>query len=216
MRRQPAKTRPSKLSSRRGQETRNRILRRSASIFNKRGYAGTSLSDLMSATGLEKGGIYRHFASKEELALAAFDYAWAEALRPRMHGLDACASATDRLLLMIRNFAEIVPNAISGGCPLMNTAIDSDDGNPLLRDKARRALHHWKDLIVSTVRQGQQSREFRQDISAEEVATVLISSLEGALMISRLERNGNALKIACEHLNNYVRRLGSPRWSLSD
>jgi len=42
---------------------------------NERGLEGTSLADLMEATGLEKGGIYRHFPSKEAVALEAFEYA---------------------------------------------------------------------------------------------------------------------------------------------
>ena len=57
-----------------GDETRKRIVQRAASTFNVQGYAGTSMSDLMQATGLEKGGIYNHFTNKEELAIAAFDY----------------------------------------------------------------------------------------------------------------------------------------------
>ena len=44
-----------------GQETRQRILAEAAAIFNQRGYEGCSIQAIMEATGLEKGGIYRHF-----------------------------------------------------------------------------------------------------------------------------------------------------------
>ena len=54
-----------------GQQTRRGIVEKAAPLFNQKGYEGTSLSDLMDATGLQKGGIYRHFDSKEELAAAA-------------------------------------------------------------------------------------------------------------------------------------------------
>jgi len=50
-------------------------------------FTGIPKSELMEATGLKKGGIYRHFSSKEELAAEAFDYAWKEALDIRMHDL---------------------------------------------------------------------------------------------------------------------------------
>ena len=56
-----------------GEQTRERILARSAQLFNRQGYSGSSLSDIMRETGLEKGGIYNHFSSKEQLALEAFD-----------------------------------------------------------------------------------------------------------------------------------------------
>ena len=50
-----------------GEETRQRIIAQAAPLFNQLGYEGCSLQDIMDATGLEKGGIYRHFGSKEEL-----------------------------------------------------------------------------------------------------------------------------------------------------
>ena len=59
-----------------GEQTREMILARAAQLFSQRGYFGSSLADLMQATGLEKGGIYNHFSSKEQLALEAFDYAF--------------------------------------------------------------------------------------------------------------------------------------------
>src|SRR5260370_38097521 len=61
---------------RKGEQTRREIIRKAAPIFNQRGYDGAALSDLMRATGLEKGGIYRHFESKQQLAAEAFDHAW--------------------------------------------------------------------------------------------------------------------------------------------
>ena len=57
---------------RKGEQTRQDIIHKAAPIFHQKGYDGAVLSDLMRATGLEKGGIYRHFESKEELAGDAF------------------------------------------------------------------------------------------------------------------------------------------------
>jgi AcrR family transcriptional regulator len=49
-----------------GERTRSYIIERSAPLFNRQGYAGTSLKDIMEATGLEKGGIYNHFVANEK------------------------------------------------------------------------------------------------------------------------------------------------------
>jgi TetR/AcrR family transcriptional repressor of nem operon len=193
----------------RGNATRQHIIERAAPLFNRQGYAGTAMSHLMTATGLGKGGLYRHFESKEELAAEAFDYAWSEALRPRLDGLDACVNATERLLLMIRNFTEIAPRKMSGGCPLMNTAVDADDGNKLLRAKASSALEQWQDLIIGVVKAGQRSGEFRAKPTASQVAVVLISALEGALMVSRLERSRASLQAVRQHLEQYIRSLAA-------
>ena len=56
------------------ERTRQFIIETTASLFNTKGYEGTSLSDLTTATGLTKGSIYGNFENKEEVALAAFDH----------------------------------------------------------------------------------------------------------------------------------------------
>jgi TetR/AcrR family transcriptional regulator, transcriptional repressor for nem operon len=188
---------------RKGEHTRQEIIRKAAPIFNQKGYDGAALSDLMRATGLEKGGIYRHFASKEELAAAAFDYAWREALHARIHDLDAIPNSIDRLRRLIANFVErrgIIP----GGCPLLNTAVDTDDGNSVLRERARQALTGWRDYLVAVIRAGIKAREIRPKIDAKKLATLIISSLEGAIMVYRLERNEEAMRAVRAHLENYL------------
>ena len=165
------------------------------------------MSELMDATGLEKGGLYRHFESKQELAAAAFDYAWETVNEPRRRGLENCATSLEKLLLLVKNFVEQPPRTLPGGCPLLNTAIDSDDGNPVLRGKARAALDQWRAGVADIVRQGQHKRELRQDIDAGDVATVVIASLEGAIMMSRMEKTRDPLRTVGKHLEGYLQSL---------
>ena len=196
--------------STRGNATRRRIVEQSAAVFNRHGYSGTSMSALMAATGLEKGGLYRHFESKEDLAAAAFDYAWETVTEPRRRGLENCTTSLEKLLLLVRNFVEPLPRAIPGGCPLLNTAIDSDDGNAVLREKARGALDEWRSVIAEIVCQGMRSGELRSDVDPIAVATIVISSLEGAIMFSRLEKTREALFMIGKHLESYLRSLSRP------
>ena len=191
----------------RGEATRRRIVEQSAAVFNRHGYSGTSMAELMDATGLEKGGLYRHFESKQELAAAAFDYAWETVNEPRQRGLENCATSLEKLLLLVKNFVEQPPRTLPGGCPLLNTAIDSDDGNPVLRGKARAALDQWREGVADIVRQGQHKGELRQDIDAGDVATVVIASLEGAVMMSRMEKTRDPLHTVGKHLEGYLQSL---------
>jgi TetR/AcrR family transcriptional repressor of nem operon len=186
-----------------GEETRHRIVTEAATLFNQRGFEGGSMSELMKATGLEKGGIYRHFSSKEEVAVEAFDYAWQAALNARMYDLDEVPNSVDRLKRFVANFVER-RSSVPGGCPLLNTAIDADDGNPVLRERARKALREWRDLLSSIIRAGVERKEIRRGVDADKLATLVISSLEGALMISRLERDREALLAAQSHLEGYL------------
>jgi TetR/AcrR family transcriptional repressor of nem operon len=196
---------PAGRHKRKGEHTRQEIIRKAAPIFNQKGYDGAALSDLMRATGLEKGGIYRHFSSKEELAAEAFDYAWKETLQARVHDLDSVRDSVDRLKQLLANFVErrgIVP----GGCPLLNTAIDTDDGNSVLRERARSALRGWRDYIASIVRDGIKEGEIRPKTDAKKLATLMISSLEGAVMMYRLERDDEPLRAVRAHLESYLER----------
>ena len=188
---------------RKGEQTRREIIRKAAPIFNQRGYKGAALSDLMEATGLGKGGIYRHFESKEHLAAEAFDYAWQETLDARIHDLATIPNAVDRLKQLVANFAErrgIIP----GGCPLLNTAVDNDDGNTVLRERARKALGGLCSYIVSAVQAGIKAREIRRGIDPERLATLIISALEGAIMLARLDRSNDALRAVQAHLGEYL------------
>src|SRR5215469_8829492 len=146
-----------------GEETRQRIVAEAAKLFNQRGFEGGSMSDLMEATGLEKGGIYRHFSDKEEIAAAAFDYAWRAATEARMNNLDAIPNSVDRLKQFVRNFVER-RSSVPGGCPLLNSAIDSDDGNPVLRDRALKALRGWRKRLSVVIRSGIERKEIRRSV----------------------------------------------------
>lgn len=189
---------------RKGERTRQQIIRKAAPVFNQKGYEGTALSDLMEATGLEKGGIYRHFDSKEQLAREAFDHAWKLVMEARFEGIDDIPNSVDRLRQFLRNFKERRLGLVPGGCPLLNTAIESDDGNPQLRDRARYALRSWLDRLQSIVEEGQRKAEISCDIDAGEIATLIISTLEGSIMVSRLERKSDPVVLACRHLEEYL------------
>jgi TetR/AcrR family transcriptional repressor of nem operon len=189
---------------RKGEQTRQGIIRKAAPIFNQKGYEGASLSDLMQATGLEKGGIYRHFDSKQQLAAEAFDHAWNAALDARFDGTGEIPNAVDQLRRIVRNFRDRRAGLVPGGCPLMNTAVDSDDGNPELRAKARQALASWLDRLQEIIERGKQRGEVRSDVDAADLAMLIVSTLEGSLMMRRLQKRDRALELACRHLESYL------------
>jgi TetR/AcrR family transcriptional repressor of nem operon len=193
-----------------GEQTRQRIIALAAPIFNQRGYEGCSIQQIMAATGLEKGGIYRHFESKEELAAEAFDYAWNWATSKRRIHMDSIEDPIDRIKQHIANFVN--RSGLPGGCPLLNTAVDSDNGNPVLRDRVRKALRNWKTMLGEQVQEAMETGAAREDIDACSVANHIIGSLEGAMLISRIERNDVALQQAMGYLDDFIEtRLRAPR-----
>jgi TetR/AcrR family transcriptional repressor of nem operon len=187
-----------------GEQTRQAIIRKAAPIFNQRGFEGAALSDLMRATGLEKGGIYRHFESKQQLAGEAFDYAWQLALDARFGEAQKILDTVDRLKRVVLNFRDRRAGLVQGGCPLLNAAIDSDDGNPALRTKARRAFGSWLGRLQSIIEEGQERGEIRSGVNPTDLATLIVTTLEGSLMLERLQRTPAPLNIACRHLEEYL------------
>ncbi|MGG3283733.1 TetR/AcrR family transcriptional regulator [Paenibacillus solani] len=188
-----------------GLETRHNIIRKAAVIFNKKGFHGSSMTDIMQSTGLEKGGIYRHFRSKDELALEAFDYS-VDVLRQtyRAAALQA-QTAEGKLLAVLSVYAgQGQAPPLEGGCPLLNTAVDSDDTHPLLKQKARDAMEEWLYFLSRIVTEGIHAGEFRKDLQIEQVCVFLTSVFEGNIMMLQLFNNHQYTEHYLEQLKAYI------------
>jgi TetR/AcrR family transcriptional repressor of nem operon len=183
-----------------GRATKQRVIAEAARVFNQRGFAGASLSELMEATGLKKGGIYRHFAGKEELALEAFDHASEVVERLRFEGIDPDSGSVEKLKQFVTNFARL-RSPIAGGCPIWNTAVDCDDGNPHLRARAKDALQSWLGRLAEIVREGKAAGEIAAHVDPDGLAVLLLCSLEGALTGARLLGDGGPLAAIESHLH---------------
>jgi TetR/AcrR family transcriptional repressor of nem operon len=189
-----------------GEQTREMILERTAQLFSRQGYFGSSLSDIMHETGLEKGGIYNHFASKEQLALEAFDYSVSLVKQHTRATLAGKTHAVDRLLGVITVFKDMVDDPpLAGGCPILNTAIESDDAQPALRERAQRAMDSWRETIHRIVAKGIARQELRPDVNSDALASLLISSLEGAIMMSKLYGDSVHIYRVADFLTHYIR-----------
>jgi TetR/AcrR family transcriptional regulator, transcriptional repressor for nem operon len=163
------------------------------------------MADVIAATGLQKGGIYGHFRSKEELALEAFDYAVRQMADRFTAALEGKADAIDRLRAIAAVFAEIPENPpVPGGCPMMNASIENDDGNPAIRDRARAAMDGLRTLIRQTVRKGSARGEVRPDVDGDRLATVMVATLEGGVMLSQMYGDPSHARAAAEHVGEHL------------
>ena len=187
------------------QQTKARIIHQAAELFNLKGYAGSSIADIMQATGLKKGGIYNHFKSKDELALEAFDYAVSLLSQRIWSVVRTKSNAIERLEALVSSYLIYINDPpIIGGCPILNTAIETDDTDSPLRDRALQAMNSSRSLIVRILEKGIKKGEVRSTIEPDTVATIIFSTLEGAIMMSKLERNPVHLERAVAHLQSYI------------
>ena len=185
--------------------TKARIVQQAAAVFNQQGFAGTSIADIMQATGLKKGGIYNHFKSKDELALAAFDYAVGILSQKVWSVVKTEGNAPDRLNSLVSSYLVYIDEPpIVGGCPILNTAIETDDTDSPLRDRALAAINAWRSLIVRIVERGIKKGEVKATVEPDAIATIIICNIEGAMMMSKLERNPIHLRRAVFNLQQYL------------
>lgn len=189
------------------QQTQHHILEQSAILFNQQGYAGSSMADVMRVTGLQKGGIYNHFSSKDELALAAFDFA-VQQMQTRFLGvLKGKRHALDRLMAILSVYETLLENPpMQGGCPLLNTAVESDDTHPALRERTQLAMTNWLNLLRGIVQRGIDRGELNPTIDPEMVATVVIATIEGGVMLTKLYGDLLYMQRSIAHLKTYLQQ----------
>lgn len=173
-----------------GEQTRELILDKSAELFNLYGYHQASLSDIMKATGLKKGGVYNHFANKDEIAREAFDRAFEKVLRRFRRRLEQETTSPGKLLAIIDVFQAFFDDPVyRGGCPIYNTAIEATDAYPEIKSKAVEAVNTLHTYIEIKVREGVERGELVAGLDASEIATMMMTTLEGALILSRVNNN---------------------------
>jgi TetR/AcrR family transcriptional regulator, transcriptional repressor for nem operon len=162
------------------------ILASAAPIFNRRGFAGTSIADILEATALEKGGLYNHFASKEELAIEAFDYAYAQVDAYFTKALLAAQPGLARVRAYVDAFERYGERpVIEGGCVVMNACVEADDALPFLRERVAHAFRTMRGVVRRNLERAVRGAELRGDTDVEQATDFIVATLEGAVLLAR-------------------------------
>jgi TetR/AcrR family transcriptional repressor of nem operon len=164
--------------------TRAHIVAATAEIFNKKGYAGTSITDLTKATKLTSGSIYGNFANKEEVAMAALDHNITCFHEVLQRAADNCKTPKEKLFMYIKAFhSSSNSNFPKGGCPMLNALTDGDDTLEPLRNKAAAGIMLWKQNLITIIENGKATGEFIPGADADKTALHLIALCEFGFLI---------------------------------
>lgn len=168
--------------------TRKLIIDKSIALFNTKGYRATSLSDITQATGITKGAIYANFSNKEEVAVAAFEYALNVVLKEIRECIRRAPTAPLKLKAVLHYYEDYIGNPpIPGGCPVLNSAVEADDNHPLLRTRVVRLITKIKDALTQIVHRGILEKQLREDLDVDGFVMLFYGAIEGAIMVSRVE-----------------------------
>jgi TetR/AcrR family transcriptional regulator, transcriptional repressor for nem operon len=190
------------------ERTKQKIIETAATIFNQNGYVGTSIADIVKSTGIHKGGIYKHFKSKDEIAVAAFDYSLGLIVETAIDRVGKEETAIDRLLAFVNTFKGFTTEPICvGGCPVLNMAVESDDTHPGLRLHVQSAVNGIRALIGSIIELGIRQGQIVANTDIEQVSTIIFVTIEGAIMMSKLYGNDLYLDHAIVYLHQYIHDL---------
>ena len=184
-------------------QTKAIILKESADLFNTQGYKATSLSDINKATGFTKGAIYKHFSNKEDLeqqALRSLGRTMFDILGKEIKTAKDYESKMEVVFRFFENYLSNPP--YQGGCPLLNSAVESDDSNPGLRQQSFGMLVNLKSLLKRILESGKKKNQIKADTDVDQMVHVLIATLEGSMMMSKLERNNHAISTCIDFLRN--------------
>jgi len=177
------------------ERTRQFIIEKAAPIFNKKGIAGTAISDIMEATKLAKGGVYGNFESKDEICLEVYKYLTQTLSAAINQSIEGKTTAKDKLFALLDFYAERLITNDRGGCPILNFGTEVDDTNPVIKQKVKESINYSQNRIYKIVKQGIEDGEFKESLDAQLFALKTFAMVEGGILISRVQSSNEHIKL---------------------
>ena len=165
----------------------------------------TSMNDIINETGIQKGGIYRHFKDKDQLMVEAFQFSVEAMQHYFMKMVEPYNNTEEKLNAFVEAFFELSKNKpIIGGCPIFNAATEMDDleGNPLI-DHITQAMDNLTSWLSNIIHKGLLFNELKAVVNPKEVSIFIISTLEGALVMYKLKKDEQIITSIKHYLDHY-------------
>lgn len=187
------------------EKTRQFIIESTAELFNKKGYAGTSLAHISEATGLTKGSIYGNFENKYEVAKEVYLYNARRLASGLENNLKPEMSSRKKLIAILDFYRNSWENNFSrGGCPIMNTAIECDDTMPFLKAEVAKSFAAWSNKFATIIEEGKAKNEIKDSVNASDYSYLFIMLIEGGILLSKTTNNQNLLFQALDRVAKII------------
>ncbi len=189
--------------------TRERLVRTAARLFQERGYAATGLSEILAASGTPKGSLYHHFpGGKEDLAIAAAELAGGQFLKTLKSDAASSASTAELVIRFGERLAGwLDQSGYTVGCPLATLALEQAPHSPALSDTVATMFTRWQDALADRLR-----ADGIEETRADRLALLILSGIEGALILSRARRDGAPLRESARTLARLI-ETGASGWA---
>jgi len=188
---------PGEPTTKRGRASRQRIVERAAELFAERGISATSLDEVLAAAGAGKGQFYHYFRGRDELAAAAVGYRCTQVVAGLSQALGGVSS--------LRELEEALAGFVAGfeqlgmpGCPIGTLSAEVAGRNEDARLQTAAGFDAWERLLADALERMRQQGELRADSQPEMLATGLLASIEGGIVLSQARKDIASLRVAVE------------------
>jgi len=171
-----------------GRLTRERVIITATELFRKNGFHNTSLSQILAAAGLTKGGFYFHFRSKEELGDAVIDYMRDFWVHNVLEDVVKEKGALKRIERMFDIMIETHEGNAFHGCALLAVlTAEMMEVETHFSERLRKIYSDWKDSIVEILKKGKQEGLFKEWVDPDCLALLIIGTFQGTTVMAHLD-----------------------------
>ena len=192
-------------------DTRDRLINSARFLFWERGFAGTSMADLLAHAEVNSGSFYHFFESKEALLREVLSE-YLRALRPVVvdPAFSRAAEPIDRIFAILAGYRDlIIQTNCQYGCPLGRLALEIDPENRPAHRLIAENFTGWIGAVQECL--DQLHRRLPNETDTKAVATFVLAVMEGSVMLSRSYGSVEPFDRAVEQLRNYFTLLTSGR-----
>jgi TetR/AcrR family transcriptional regulator, transcriptional repressor for nem operon len=180
-----------------GARTRARIVEAAAALIHERGVAGTTLEDVKVAADVSGSQMYHYFPDKNELVQAVIDYQAETIVTQQRHAL-ASANGVEAWRDMVISEARRTEG--QGGCPLGSLGGQLAESDPEARSLIAAGFDQWAAAISDGLRSRHADGKLPSDIDPEDLATTLLATLQGGLLLAQVQRSSRPFETAVDTL----------------
>jgi TetR/AcrR family transcriptional regulator, transcriptional repressor for nem operon len=201
-------TNPEQKLTKKGIETRRRIVAAAAGLMFERGVAGTSVEDVQKEAKVSSSQLYHYFKEKRELVQAVILFQTEqvlgaqEPLLSHLDSMEALQTWRDAVIQLQ------VDREYQGGCPIGSLASELADMEPAARSALAEGFLQWEQAISRGLRAMRERGEMRVDADPDRLALALLTALQGGLLMTQVRKDICALEAVLdamlEHIRSYL------------
>jgi TetR/AcrR family transcriptional regulator, transcriptional repressor for nem operon len=198
-----------KLTSK-GAVTRGRIVAAAAELIFEHGVAGTTLEDVRAAATVSSSQVYHYFADKSALVRAVVEYQDERIVggqEPMLARLDSVAGLRAWRDFLVEHQRQL---QCRGGCPIGSLGSEIAETDPKARAVVATAFRRWEAGIRRGFQAMSERGEFTPGTDPGKLATATLAALQGALLLSQIQRSTEPLEAALDTVIDHVRSLTLP------